>query len=555
MSGIDDDELEGEISIFEKAVSRLGKAAAREAEERSKASNAVFNQIWDCAKGLFESETDFDTCPVCDTDLSIGPHGSRDGVRISISEKLTELQVYRKAVEELKTAKKLANQSADVLKVSLKATTTEVESAGYDCSELASYSEALLAWNEDEEIPASSEAVRAITGVQATIASRVRKIEEQQGDNTYNNALDTVRKLLTVKVDLDRIMRTKAELKLLNGQLDLQALEINRSIVDHIQSLIGKLQSEVSTLYEEIQGSGSNAPPIHIELSNQEHMDQERAQLLIDFSENRLGVLPSGYLSDSQVHTLALALRLAAIRMFNPQIPIIVLDDVVTSYDADHRKTIAIALSKYFCDFQILLVTHDEQFFSLLKDHLPQGGWRFKRITDIREGVGPVFHDHQTSDELIQAKLDAGEPAGNDIRQAEEEWLLKICRDFRTRVDIRSIERAFHYDRSELADSLSGFLKSAGIKPPQSPSISNTFLESLKKGEVENLGSHFSDNPYKSESTGDDRARWEEFSYFRNLFKCNGCQNRRFLRPIGLDKPVCSRSKCQTPFAFAILES
>ena len=47
------------------------------------------------------------------------------------------------------------------------------------------------------------------------------------------------------------------------------------------------------------------------------------------------------------MHTLALtalALRLAAIRMFNSEAPIVVLDDVVTSYDADHRKTIAGAL-------------------------------------------------------------------------------------------------------------------------------------------------------------------------------------------------------------------
>ena len=327
-------------------------------------------------------------------------------------------------------------------------------------------------------------------------------------------------------------------------------MEIDKAIVDHIQSLIGKLESDVASIYQDIQGTGWTSPPIRIELPGQDGIDQQKAQLLIDYSVNRQGVVPSGYLSDSQVHTLALALRLAAIRMFNSEAPILVLDDVVTSYDADHRKTIVGALAKYFSEFQIVLVTHDEQFFNLLKDQLPQGRWVFKRITEIREGFGPVLHDHLTSDEVIQAKLDAGENAGAEIRQAEEEWLLRICRDFGAKVTIRPIERAFQYDRAELADSLASFLKGAKIKIPQTTTASNSFLASLQRGVVENLSSHFSDNPYKSSSVGDDKARWEEFKYFRELFKCPSCDKKRFKRPVGLDKPVCYY--CEKQFAFSL---
>lgn len=548
-----DGEPAGKIPTFENAVSELEHAVARESEERSKASSAVFNQVWDCAKTLFESDVAFDTCPVCEADLSQGPHGTRGGILISLNTKLADLDKYRKAVKELKRVRIQAGKTVEGLKTSLKSTARELDDSGYGCSEMTSYLQELLIWSEGEEVPVSGEAVRAISELQDTIDDRVSRIEEQQGDNTYTKALDTVKGLFDLKEDLDRILRTKKELRLLNDQLDRQAHEFDRSIVGHIQNLVGELQTEVSTIYEEIQGSGSNAPPIRIELARPGYMDQARAQLLIDFSENRLGVLPSGYLSDSQVHTLALALRLSAVKMFNTRVPIVVLDDVVTSYDADHRKTIARALSKYFSEFQVLLVTHDEQFFNLLKDHLPQGSWRFKRITEVRDGFGPVFHDHQTSDELIQEKLDAGARAGDEIRQVEEEWLLRVCRDFRTSVAIRPIERAFQYERSELADSLAGFLRRAKIQPPQVPGISNPFLASLQKGAVENLASHFPDNPYTSISAGDERARWEEFRYFRDLFKCNSCGHARFLRPWQLDRPVCS--KCQTPFEFVIPNS
>ena len=545
-----DTEPGGKIPAFEQAVSRLSEAVVHEAEERSKASAAVFSQVWTEAKKLFDNGTVVDTCPVCDANLAISPHGSHDGVQTSIAEKLSGLASYRKAEEELRATEKRVDLLIEPLKHSVRTANDALEETVYDCKEIADYSQALIRWNIDEVLPGSQDVVAAFCRVHNSIADHIQQIEDQQGELTYAKALDSVTKLLGIKADLKRIARTKAQLGSLQIELDRQVLEIDKAIVDHIQSLVGKLQGDVATLYGEMQGSGLSLPPIRIELPGQDGVDQQRAQLLIDFSDNRQGVVPSGYLSDSQVHTLALALRLAAIRMFNSEAPIIVLDDVVTSYDADHRKTIAGALGKYFSDFQIVLVTHDEQFFNLLKEQIPQGRWVFKRILEIRDGVGPVLHDHQTSDEVIQAKLDAGENAGAEIRQAEEEWLLRICREFRAKATIRPIERAFQYDRAELADSLASFLNGAKIKLPQMSAASNGILTSLQSGVVENLSSHFSDNPYKSNSVGDDRARWDEFKYFRDLFKCPSCGKRRFKRPVGLSKPVCH--SCEMQFAFSL---
>ena len=540
----------GKIPAFEQAVSRLNQAVVHEEAERSRVSAAVFSQVWTEAKKLFDNGGVLDTCPICDANLATGPHGSHDGVRISIAKKLSGLATYRKSEEELKTSRKQVERLIDSLKSSIKVVNLALDDTVYACAEVGDYSQALIRWSIDEELPASQDVVGALSRVYISIANQIMQIERQQGEHTYGKALETVTKLLSIKADLQRIARTKAELESLQIELGRQVLEIDKAIVDHIQSLIGKLESDVASIYQDIQGTGWTSPPIRIELPGQDGIDQQKAQLLIDYSVNRQGVVPSGYLSDSQVHTLALALRLAAIRMFNSEAPILVLDDVVTSYDADHRKTIVGALAKYFSEFQIVLVTHDEQFFNLLKDQLPQGRWLFKRIMEIREGFGPVLHDHLTSDEVIQAKLDAGENAGAEIRQAEEEWLLQICREFGAKVTIRPIERAFQYDRAELADSLASFLKGAKIKIPQTTTASNSFLASLQRGVVENLSSHFSDNPYKSSSVGDDKARWEEFKYFRELFKCPSCCKQRFTRPVGLDKPVCYY--CENQFAFSL---
>ena len=545
-----DGEPGGKIPGFEQAVSRLNEAVLHEEEERTKASAAVFNQVWTEAKKLFDSDSVLDTCPVCDTNLDTGPHGSHDGVQTSLADKLAGLAAYRKADEELTASKKRVGLLTEPLKSSVEAVKVMLADTLSDCPEVADYLQALGRWNVDLELPGSREVVSALSVVYISIADQIMQIEAQQGEHTYAKAHETLAKLLIIKAALERIARTKAQLETLQIELDRQVWEINKAIADHIQSLIGKLQDDVASIYQDIQGAGWSSPSIRIELPGEDGIDQQKAQLLFDFSNNRKGVVPSGYMSDSQVHTLALALRLAAIRMFNSEAPILVLDDVVTSYDADHRKTIAGALAKHFSDLQIVLVTHDEQFFNLLKDQLPQGRWVFKRITEIRAGYGPVFHDHQTSDEVIQATLNAGENAGAEIRQAEEEWLLRICREFGAKAIIRPIEKAFQFERAELADSLASFLNGAKIKIPQTTTASNGFLTSLQSGVVENLSSHFSDNPYKSSSVGDDKARWDEFKYFRDLFKCPICAKRRFKRPMTMSKPVCYY--CETQFAFSL---
>lgn len=538
----------GQVFAFEKAVSTLQDAAAHEAEERSKASNAVFNQVWTSAKALFDDGNDSDVCPICDTNFTSSPHGSLDGVCVSLSEKLSELGHYQEAESGLKSAQVELEKAANTLKTDLGSTAPLLEEAGYEINEVLAYLERLKSWHIHEEAPDSNAAINALTNIHSSILVAIDRIEQRQGEHTYRNAFDTAQELIRIKTDLDRISRTKAELRLLHEELDRQAHAINKDIADHIQSLIGKLQVDVSTLYKEIQGNSGDPIPIRIEFPDEDDTDQQRAQLVIDFSDNRKGVVPSGYLSDSQIHTLALALRLAAIRLLNPSVPMIVLDDVVTSYDADHRKTIAGVLAKHFAAFQIILVTHDEQFFNLLKDQLPEARWLFRRITEVRQGFGPVFQDHRTPDEVIQDKLDANQSAAAEIRQSEEEWLLGICRDFGTKAVIRSLERAYQYDRSELAESLASFLKNAEIPVPMVPGVANSFLNSLKKGELENFASHLSDNPYKIGSVGDDRTRWEEFKYFRDLFVCPSCGKRRFKRPHTLKKPVCN--SCEAQFEF-----
>jgi hypothetical protein len=151
---------------------------------------------------------------------------------------------------------------------------------------------------------------------------------------------------------------------------------------------------------------------------------------------------------------------------------------------------------------------------------------------------------------MIEARWNDGESAANEMRQAEEEWLLKLWRDFGVNVRIRSVERAYSYERSELAGALAGFLRDQGLTPPVVPGVNNRFLTSLNKGVIENFGSHFQDGPYGDGSKGDEQARWNEFKFFRERFACPKCGGHRFKRPIGMKKAVCAKDGCEAQFEF-----
>jgi hypothetical protein len=58
----------------------------------------------------------------------------------------------------------------------------------------------------------------------------------------------------------------------------------------------------------------------------------------------------------------------------------IFLDDVVVSVDRNHRGMIVELLEKLFADRQLIVLTHDRDWFVDLKQHLNKDSWSFKAL-------------------------------------------------------------------------------------------------------------------------------------------------------------------------------
>ena len=189
----------GSISNFEDAALNHSKAVINEQSARSKAANAVFNDVWHSAKVLFESNDNLTACPICDTPFASSPHKTQHMVHISLSEKLSELEDYRRASKELATAKAKLNKASISLQSDLARVIPSLNDSGYDSVDVVRFCEDLQTWQIGEGAPSSLKAISTLANAGSVVLKEIKKIEKKQGENTYAKAFDKLVELFTIK--------------------------------------------------------------------------------------------------------------------------------------------------------------------------------------------------------------------------------------------------------------------------------------------------------------------------------------------------------------------
>ena len=536
------EEPTGLITVFEKAILDFKTASANEQKIRDETSNYVFKEVWANSQELLKGSTDLDKCPVCNTAFPSSPLGTRDAVLRNLRINLENLDRYQKAETEKNNADAGLGGAYDDLKTKLDEFTRWFDSK-YQYGPVTDYNKLLQSWKPGEDVPDSMDATRNLARLYARVVDDTKNT--QQVKYTYGDALKMVERLLEIKADLCRIENTKSNLETIKDSLAEQAKILNRAIVGHIQKLVDRLQDETRTIYKEIQGPDAPISTIELALSEEGNQNQRGAHVIIDFMNSGKKVPPNSVFSESQNRTLALAIRLAAISMFNTEFKIIALDDVTLSYDDERRQHIAALLQKRFNEFQIILTTHDRFFYRQLRNRLPPDRWGFKEITHVIDEYGPKIEDNKTLEALINEKSINNEITGNDIRQAQEEWLTRICSQFRTSV---IFSPGMRFGLSALASSLQNFLKEKKLNPPKVGGYHGNYLDQIMNPELQNFTSHYNEEQDMSVSSSNLKVVWAEFLEFKSHFKCPKCGKDKFFREQG-QKPRCGN--CKTEFAFA----
>jgi hypothetical protein len=114
---------------------------------------------------------------------------------------------------------------------------------------------------------------------------------------------------------------------------------------------------------------------------------------------------------------------------FNQHLGFLLLDDVINSFDIEHRGRLAELLADGFAEWQLIVLTHDQLFFEHLTRRAPS--WRKLELTSWSYATGPRTTRYEASGILAAARerLQTGDLQGAaaKARRGLEELLQEVC--------------------------------------------------------------------------------------------------------------------------------
>lgn len=243
---------------------------------------------------------------------------------------------------------------------------------------------------------------------------------------------------------------------------------------------------------------------------------------------------PQKYLSESHLNCLGLAFFLTSVKAFNKKNKFFILDDVISSFDSTHRKRFTDLLIEKFCDYQIILMTHEKNWFEIVRNQVKGKEWEVKTVkwnkingTYIDE---PPIKDlkHRIVEKIETSEVDG---LGNDIRKYLEHILKQIAYNLEVKMKFCFNDRNEERMVNELLTELKIRIKNTSLKEN---SVVKRLSSSLFLGNIE---SH--DNKDSFEVRIDDlKAFWKDVEDFENLLFCDSCR-----KYISISKGNCSDGK------------
>jgi len=229
---------------------------------------------------------------------------------------------------------------------------------------------------------------------------------------------------------------------------------------------------------------------------------------------------PHKYFSESHLNCFGLAFFLSSVRAFNKLNKFILMDDVISSFDANHRKRFTDLLVEKFTDYQIILLTHEKQWFDYVKSAVQNKNWL---ISEIKWSESKGAHLEESAGNLrqrIEYKIsnNIDDDLGNNIRIYLEHILKDIAFNLKIKVQFQFNDKNEDRMCHELLSELKGRVAKSST---DLTTHSTLFDRTLASTFIANKDSH--DSSFKA-SMGDLKASWKDVQEIENLFYCSACQ-------------------------------
>ncbi len=188
---------------------------------------------------------------------------------------------------------------------------------------------------------------------------------------------------------------------------------VRKVIGKRTSAIVREISTEVQRLWAKLH---PDEPIENVRLFIPEESDRA-----IDIGLKFFGVdQPSPRLTLSEGHgnSLSLCIFLALLRLDQAYDGPIILDDIISSLDREHRGRLVDVLLNDLGDRQVLLFTHDKEWFAELRARLPAANWKFMNLRPWQNpeiGLQWSASTDTFDDARSLISVDA-EAAGNKVR-------------------------------------------------------------------------------------------------------------------------------------------
>lgn len=229
---------------------------------------------------------------------------------------------------------------------------------------------------------------------------------------------------------MEQIKEALTKISLLLKTLDSSYELLRREIADVTHKTLAEISQDIARIWCLIH-PGQPIENIHLSPS-----DKEKAiEVSLKF-HGKVQDDPRLTLSEGYRNSLGLSIFLALANQGNAKDNPILLDDIVSSLDRDHRGMVSMLLQKELAQRQVLLFTHDREWFSELSSILDTAQWEFftlKKWVSPVEGI-EVLPTTYTFDETEAMLVTHVNSVGNMVRAIMDTELPRCAQKLRLKM-------------------------------------------------------------------------------------------------------------------------
>ncbi|WP_276975449.1 hypothetical protein [Flavobacterium filum] len=348
------------------------------------------------------------------------------------------------------------------------------------------------------------------------IDSLTSKIVDIQTKLTKDNNAITYSNISSAKEAFQRIKKFEKEKKVLEEQRSSMETIYNEFVKkqkEGLENFIKTFSGKINEFYQ-FMNPGEQFQELKIVTIGEE---DELNGITIQYKYNGSWISPpQKYFSESHLNCFGLSFFLASVIAFNKENKFLFLDDVISSFDSNHRIRFANLLFEKFADYQIILLTHENEWYQYVSQLAKRKSWLINKIK-WSDADGTHLEDKSTDlKEIIETNLAKGnvDILGNPIRKYLEHALKDICENLEVKVKFRFNEVNEKRMPDELLNELKSRINKSSNELKEQMPVIDRIINSNVLG---NLLSH--DNPF-SPKLGDLKAFWADLNEMEQLFYC-----------------------------------